>query len=170
MTSPKGPATTPASVPEERPATRPRSVVAAVALLATWWVVSVGALAFFAIRQSDGWGSGAWGATGGLAFWTFVVAAMLRATWRGGPIAWWFLHKIGIAFGALTLVGAVMLTFLSISNNLFDGSWLLLPLPYASGGVLLTAGFLLRRDEARRWCRAIPGVTTPANRRSFAGF
>lgn len=153
-----------------RPARRPRSVVAAVALFATWWVASAGAMVFMAVAQTDGWGSGEWTVTGGMAFWTAVVAAMLRATWRGGPIAWWFLNRIGIGFGALTLVGGLVLTFLSLSGDLFDGSWQLLPLPFVSGGVLLSAGFLLRRDDARRWCRVIPGVTTPPDRASYAGF
>jgi len=141
---------------ESRPP-RPAAVTISVALCAAYWLtVVVGLTVQDWVRH---W-PGRIKEPLYLAGWTMLTAALLTAVWRGRPRPIYYLSVIARVTGAVLVLGGAALYLFLIQAQLADAGDLVDAVPgFLGGGVLLTAGYLLRRRRSPPGQR--PGTADP---------
>jgi hypothetical protein len=88
----------------------------------------------------------------GITLWSAVVALLLRAAWRGGPVATLVLARLGQSFGVLLTVSAFLVTLADWRWTAKEPRRFLLMLPMLLGGLtFLLVGWLLRRPTVQEW-------------------
>ena len=127
---------------------RPLSLVVAVLLLASFWLLSVGMAGLGVVHDRHGRASG----VADIAFWTVVFALVLWRVWRGGPVATRYVARIAMTLGSVFLFGTVAFAFLLFTSpSGGPAQWFVIYLlpSLLAGAALLTAGALLRRELFR---------------------
>lgn len=128
---------------------RPWGVVVAVALVAAFWIPSMG----YATLWSSSGGDATDVAMG--SFWTAVMVAWLARVWAGGTLAIGFMAWTARFLGAAFLIVMVLYGGMTLSSDNSERADLLRPASgVLLGAGLLVSGLLLRRAGVREWSEA----------------
>ncbi|MBA9006192.1 hypothetical protein [Thermomonospora cellulosilytica] len=132
---------------------RPWQVPAALTIIGLFWVGSM------TVGMPDMIGDEDFGTQ--LAYmigWTAVLALWMWRIWAGGPMAIRQMVTLATGFGALIMVGSVLVT-VGLPDEYRDP--LDVVVPVLVGGALLAAALLLRRPAVAEWARGRYGARRP---------